>query len=59
VATLVASIATVRRSGLNRAWLVPLAFPILHISYGLGFLVGLVQHARWTSYAARQAGSSS
>jgi succinoglycan biosynthesis protein ExoA len=45
LATLAASVATVRRTGWHRPWLLPLAFPILHISYGSGFLVGLVRFA--------------
>ena len=53
-ATLAASIAAVRRSGWSRPWLVPVAFPILHISYGLGFLVGLVHFAGRTSDAPPQ-----
>jgi succinoglycan biosynthesis protein ExoA len=53
-ATLAASIAIVRRSGWNRPWLLPLAFPIIHISYGLGFIVGLVRFAgRWGGGDAR------
>jgi len=46
LATLVASVATVRRSGWHRPWLLPLAFAILHLGYGSGFLVGLVVFAR-------------
>lgn len=38
-----ASVATARRTGCGRPWLLPLAFAILHLSYGLGFLVGLVR----------------
>jgi succinoglycan biosynthesis protein ExoA len=45
VATLVASVASVRRSGWNRPWLLPLAFAIVHVSYGFGFLAGLIRFA--------------
>lgn len=46
LATLAASIVTVRRTGWHRPWLLPVAFAILHVSYGAGFLVGLVTFAR-------------
>lgn len=46
LATLAASVAAVRRSGWHRPWLLLVAFPILHLSYGSGFLVGLLAFAR-------------
>ncbi len=54
LATLLASVATARRAGWRHSWLLPLAFAILHTSYGLGFLVGLVRFAgrRGTTTAA-------
>jgi len=44
-AMLFASAAAARRLGWSRAWLLPIAFAVLHTSYGLGFLVGLVRFA--------------
>jgi hypothetical protein len=42
---------------LLEALLLPFAFATLHISYGLGFLVGLVRFAtRWRDRASRWAG---
>ena len=46
LATLAASVAAVRRTGWQRPWLLAAAFPILHLSYGSGFLVGLLTFAR-------------
>ena len=46
LATLVATVVTVRRTGWHRPELLPVAFVILHLSYGSGFLVGLVTFAR-------------
>jgi hypothetical protein len=43
-----ASVIIVSRHGWRYLSLLPLVFPILHISYGLGFLVGLIKFAdRW------------
>ncbi len=48
LANLTASLLTALRTRLNAPWLLPLAFSILHLAYGLGFLVGLVRFAgRW------------
>ena len=45
LATLVATVVTIRRTGWHRPVLLPVAFVILHLSYGWGFLVGLVVFA--------------
>ncbi|MEP6914026.1 MAG: glycosyltransferase family 2 protein [Acidobacteriota bacterium] len=55
-ATVAASIVTVGKSGSSNVGLVAVAFPILHISYGLGFLTGLAHFARRPSRAAVQPG---
>ena len=48
VANLAASIITSAKSGWKHLPLLPVVFAILHLSYGLGFLVGLVRFAnRW------------
>ena len=48
LANLLASILTAAKKGWRHLLLLPLVFAILHISYGLGFLVGLVKFAnRW------------
>ena len=48
LANLTASLLTALRTRLHAPWLLPLAFSILHLAYGLGFLVGLVRFAgRW------------
>ncbi len=44
-ATLVASLAIARQSPRMRPWALLVVFPILHISYGLGFLVGVTRFA--------------
>ena len=44
LATLLASAATAKRTGCQ-PWLLPVAFPILHLSYGSGFLAGLLVFA--------------
>jgi succinoglycan biosynthesis protein ExoA len=50
LASLLASAAAARRAGVPGALLLPLAFAVLHMSYGLGFLVGLVRFAkRWST----------
>jgi glycosyltransferase involved in cell wall biosynthesis len=48
LATLLASIWTARRAGWAHLPRLPLVFATLHLSYGLGFLVGLARFAgRW------------
>jgi cellulose synthase/poly-beta-1,6-N-acetylglucosamine synthase-like glycosyltransferase len=48
IANLLASIYTASKRGWQYLPLLPLIFAILHLSYGLGFLVGLVKFAnRW------------
>ncbi len=48
LANLSASILTSAKKGWQHLFLLPVVFPILHVSYGLGFLVGLVKFAkRW------------
>ena len=48
LANLLASILIAAKKGWNHLMLLPLVFVILHISYGLGFLVGLIKFAnRW------------
>jgi glycosyltransferase involved in cell wall biosynthesis len=48
LACLVATICVVRRSNWHYAILLPICFAILHVSYGLGFLVGLLRFwRRW------------
>jgi hypothetical protein len=44
-ATLVASLAIARRDPRMLPWALPVVFPILHLSYGLGFLFGLIRFA--------------
>ena len=46
LANLVASIWTVHKDSWRHLFLLPVVFAILHISYGLGFLTGLVWFAR-------------
>ena len=36
LAILIASVVAAHRTGVHRAWLLPVAFPILHFSYGVG-----------------------
>ena len=45
VAAIAAGIATARRTGWRQAWLLPVAFAILHVGYGLGFIAGLAHFA--------------
>lgn len=54
LATLAAA-AAARRHGVPKPWLLPLAFAILHVSYGLGFLVGLIRFAGRKPPAATKA----
>lgn len=54
VANLGASIATAHSRGLRYICSLPLAFAILHVSYGLGFLVGLFRFwNRWSDKIGR------
>jgi succinoglycan biosynthesis protein ExoA len=46
VANLVASVLTARQEGWKHLILLPLVFAILHLSYGFGFLHGLVAFAK-------------
>jgi hypothetical protein len=46
LANLLASVITASRRGWRYFPLLPLVFAILHLSYGLGFLVGLIRFAR-------------
>lgn len=47
-ANLTASILTAAKKGWKHLWLLPVTFAILHLSYGLGFLWGLVKFwNRW------------
>lgn len=47
LANLAASLWTLRRrSGEEKFWLLPVVFAVLHLSYGIGFLVGLVKFER-------------
>lgn len=49
-ANLAATASNVRRAGPGGAWRLPIAFAILHLGYGAGFLAGLVRFARrWRS----------
>jgi hypothetical protein len=48
LANLVASLRIASREGWRTFWLLPMAFATIHISYGLGFLMGLFKFAdRW------------
>lgn len=45
---LVASVLTARKDGMSHVLLLPFAFATLHLSYGLGFLSGLIKFwNRW------------
>lgn len=55
LANLLASLLTAARAGWHHFWLLPPAFATLHISYGLGFLAGLVKFwNRWRESADRE-----
>jgi glycosyltransferase involved in cell wall biosynthesis len=56
-ATAAAAFVTARRTRCPRPWLLLLAFPILHVSYGSGFLAGLVAFARRGRSAPAATGS--
>jgi succinoglycan biosynthesis protein ExoA len=59
-ATLVATLIIAFGQPLLEAVLVPAAFATLHISYGLGFLMGLVRFAtRWSDHESRWTGEVS
>ncbi len=48
LANLTASIWTASRNDWKRIFLLPVVYAVLHLSYGLGFLVGLLKFAhRW------------
>jgi succinoglycan biosynthesis protein ExoA len=52
LADLAASVWAARKGGLQHLPLLPLSFASLHLSYGVGFLVGLVKFAnRWRDKA--------
>jgi succinoglycan biosynthesis protein ExoA len=52
LANLAASVWTAAQQGWRHLLLLPVVFAILHISYGLGFLVGLIRFAhRWRAAA--------
>lgn len=51
---LLASLWTASQRGWKYLWLLPMVFAILHLSYGLGFLVGLVKFwNRWGDNTGR------
>ena len=53
-ANLIASVLTARKAGARTLPLLPPTFATLHLSYGLGFLVGLVKFCnRWGDRATR------
>jgi glycosyltransferase involved in cell wall biosynthesis len=54
-ANLAATVHTCARRGWNHLILLPLVYAILHISYGLGFLIGMVRFAcRWEGKVFRR-----
>ena len=54
-ANLLASVITCFRNGLKHLPILPIVFATLHLSYGSGFLVGLVRFAnRWGNNSKRQ-----
>ena len=54
LANLAASVATAARKGWRHAPLLPVVYAILHLSYGLGFLVGLSKFwNRWSDKKGR------
>jgi len=56
IANLAASVLTARRSGLRTLPLLPIAFMALHLSYGFGFMVGLVKFRdRWRTEQFKKA----
>jgi succinoglycan biosynthesis protein ExoA len=52
IANVLASLAVARKQGLNYLLLLPVVFFILHISYGIGFLVGLIKF--WNRWGDKQ-----
>lgn len=60
LATLVASGLVAFRAGFPPALLLPMVFAILHVSYGVGFLAGLIRfRGRWSSTERGLSGTSS
>ena len=58
-ACLLASAAAARRTGFPEALLLPAVFAVLHLSYGIGFLTGLVRFAgRWGDRETRASSGS-
>jgi hypothetical protein len=54
LANLSASVITAAGQGFKKLLLLPLAFAIIHLSYGLGFLVGLFKFwNRWGDKAGK------
>jgi hypothetical protein len=47
LANLIASLTSARRAGWRHLPLLPVVFATLHLSYGVGFLVGLVRFRHW------------
>jgi succinoglycan biosynthesis protein ExoA len=59
IATLSASVNTASKKGWRFLPLLPMVFAILHVSYGLGFLVGLVKFwNRWSDRKGKVQGRS-
>lgn len=57
VASLTAAIISARQYGWKYFLILMIIFPILHFSYGLGFLIGMVKFAgRWQDVTHRQSG---
>lgn len=55
IANLTASFLSAKKEGRSFHWLLPVAFATLHVSYGLGFLVGLVKFwNRWGDHEGRR-----
>lgn len=60
LASLVASASAAVRTGFPWVFLLPVVFAILHLSYGLGFLAGLIRfRGRWSSTDRGLSGTSS
>jgi succinoglycan biosynthesis protein ExoA len=58
--SLVASASAAIRTGFHSVFLLPVVFAILHLSYGLGFLAGLIRfRGRWSSTERGLSGTSS
>lgn len=52
IANFAASLITARCHGCKYVWRLPFAFATLHISYGLGFLLGLIKY--WNRWGEKQ-----